>query len=63
MDIKYFYLNNQMKMDEYIMIQLSMIRQEFVEIYNLSGKSYDGYVYAKGNKGNEWNPPSSADST
>ena len=32
MDINYFYLNNQMDRDEYIMIQLSMIPQEFVEI-------------------------------
>ena len=31
MDIKDFFLNNQMDRDEYITIQLSMIPQEFVE--------------------------------
>ena len=31
MDVKYLYLNNQMDRDEYIMIQISMKPQEFVE--------------------------------
>ena len=31
MDVKYFFLNNQMDRAEYIMIQISMIQQEFVE--------------------------------
>ena len=31
MDVKYFHLKNQMDRDKYIMIQISMIPQEFVE--------------------------------
>ena len=31
-DVKDFYLNNQMDRDEYTIIQISMIPQEFVEI-------------------------------
>ena len=31
MNVKYFYLNNQMDRVEYIMIQISMIPQDFVE--------------------------------
>ena len=31
MDVKYFYLNNQMYRDKYILIHISMIPQEFVE--------------------------------
>ena len=46
MDVKYFYLNNNMDRDEYIMIQISMIQQEFVETYNLAEKSHNGYIYA-----------------
>ena len=33
--------------DEYIMIQLSMIPQEFVEKYNPAKKAYNGYIYAR----------------
>ena len=47
MDVKYFYLNNQMEREKYITIQISMIPQEFVEIYNLAEKSYNGYIYAR----------------
>ena len=47
MDVKYLYLNNQMDRDEYIMIQISMIPQEFVEKYNLAEKSHNGYIYAR----------------
>ena len=36
MEVKYFYLNNQMDRYEYIMIQISMIPQEFVDKYNLA---------------------------
>ena len=42
MDVKYFYLNDLMDRDEYIMIQISMIPQEFVEKYNLAEKSHNG---------------------
>ena len=42
MDVKDLYLNNQMDRDEYIMIQISMIPQEFVEKYTLAEKSHNG---------------------
>ena len=47
MDVKYFYLNNQMDRDEYIMIKISMMPQSFVEIYNLTEKSHNGYIYTR----------------
>ena len=47
MDVKQFYLNNQIDRDKYIMIQLSMILQEFVEKYNHVEKSHNGYIYAR----------------
>ena len=31
MDVKYFFLNNKMDKSEYIMIQISMIPQEFLD--------------------------------
>ena len=40
-----------MDRDKYIMIQLSMIPQEFVEIYNLAEKAHNGYIYASATKG------------
>ena len=61
MDVKDFYLNNQMDRDKYIMIQLSMIPQEFLEIYNITEKAHNGYIYAKGNKGNIRTPLSRTD--
>ena len=36
MDMKYFCLNNKMDGAEYIMIQISMIPQEFVDKYNIT---------------------------
>ena len=36
MYVKYFYLNNQIERSEYIMIQISIIPQEYVEIFNLT---------------------------
>ena len=56
MDVKYFYLNNKMDKDEYIMIQLSMIPQELVEKYNLVEKSHNGYIYARKTNG-RYGPP------
>ena len=38
MDVKYFYLNNQMNGSEYIMIQISMIPLEFMSKYNHNKK-------------------------
>ena len=35
MYVKYFYLNNMMDRSEYIMIQIAMILQEFVDKYNI----------------------------
>ena len=63
MNIKYLYLSNHMDRDEYIMIQLSMIPQEFVEIYNLAEKAHNGYIYASATKGIYGPPPSRTDST
>ena len=40
MDVKYFYLNNMIDREEYIMMHISMIPQEFVEKYNLKEKSH-----------------------
>ena len=51
MDVKYFYLNNHMDRDECIMMKISMIPQEFVEKYNLTEKSHNGYIYARVKKG------------
>ena len=33
------------------MIQISMIPQEFLDKYNLKGKSHNGYIFARVNKG------------
>ena len=51
MDVKYFYLNKHMDGAEYIMIQISMIPQEFVDKYNLKGKLHNGYIFVRVNKG------------
>ena len=51
MDVRDFYLSNQMDRDEYIMIQISMIPQDFVEKYNLAEKSHNGYIYTRVTKG------------
>ena len=40
-----------MDRDEYIMIQISMIPQEFVEKYNLTEKAHNEYIYARVTKG------------
>ena len=42
MDVKYFYLSNQMDRSEYIMIHILMIPQEFADKYNLTEKSHNG---------------------
>ena len=42
MDVKYFYLNNQMERYEYIIIHISMIQQEFLDKYNLTEKAHNG---------------------
>ena len=45
--VKYIYLNNQMDRAEYIMIQIYMIPQEFVEKYNLKVKVHNGYIFTR----------------
>ena len=51
MDVKDFYTSIQMDRDKYMMIQISMIPQEFVEKYNLAEKAHDEYIYARVTKG------------
>ena len=51
MEIQYFHLNNQIDRDEYIIIHISMIPQEFVDKYNITEKSHNGYIYARETKG------------
>ena len=50
-EMKYFYLNNMMDRAEYIMIQIAMIPQEFVDKYSLQEKLHNGYIYARVTKG------------
>ena len=40
-----------MDREEYIMIQIAIIPQEFVDKYNLQEKSHNGYIYARVTKG------------
>ena len=47
MDVKDFYLSNQMYREKYIMIQLSMIPQEFVENI-ISQKKHTMDTYMQG---------------
>ena len=47
MYVNYFYLNNQMERDEYIMIQISMIPQEFVK-NKISQKKHTMDTYLQG---------------
>ena len=51
MDVKYFYLKKHMDREEYIMICISMITQEFVEKCNLAEKAHSGYIHARVTKG------------
>ena len=47
MDTKYFYLNNMVDIEEYIVIYISMIPQKFVDKYNIKEKSNNGYIFAR----------------
>ena len=58
MDVKYFYLNKNIDRVEYIMIQISMIPQEFLDKYNLKGKAHNGYIFTLLTKGIYGLPPS-----
>ena len=46
MEVKYFYLNNNMDRSEYTMIQIYMIPQEFLDKYNIKEKLRNGYIFA-----------------
>ena len=47
MDVKYFYLNNRIDLEEYIMIHTSIIPEKFMTSYNLKGKVHNGYILAR----------------
>ena len=51
MDVKYFDLNNKIDRAEYIMMQISMIPQAFLENYNLRGKAHNEYISSRVTKG------------
>ena len=51
MDVKYFYLRNKTDRKKYVMTQIAMIPQEFVDKYNLQEKSQNRYIYARITKG------------
>ena len=51
MDVKAFYLNNQIGRAEYIMIHISMIPQEFLDIYNIIEKAHNKYISERVTKG------------
>ena len=51
MDVIDFYLKNMMDREKYIMIKISMIPQEYVDKYNLKGKSHIGYIFSRVTKG------------
>ena len=51
MDVKDFYLNNQIVRSEYILIQPSVIPQAFLDKYKLKYKVHNGYIFARVTKG------------
>ena len=51
MDIKDFYLNNELPRKEYIRIPLKLIPQEIIDKYNLMDFAVNGFVYAEVGKG------------
>ena len=46
MDVKYFYLKNKMDRAKFIIIQISMIPQEFMDKYILKEKAHNEYISA-----------------
>ena len=51
-DIKNFYLNMTMKLNEYMPIKLSDVPKEFIKKYKLAAKTTkEGYVYIQTFKG------------
>ena len=51
LDIKDFYLNNDLDRYEYIRIPIKLIPQAIIDQYALADKERDGYVYAEVRKG------------
>ena len=47
MDIKWFYVNKNMYKSEYIMMQIYMVPQKFVEKYNFKEKAHNKYILAR----------------
>ena len=45
MDVNFLNLNNHMNREEYIIIQISMIPQEFIDKYNLKDKVDNRYNF------------------
>ena len=45
MDVNYFYLNNHMDREDYILIQISKIPQEFLNVYNIKDKFHIVYIF------------------
>ena len=50
-DIKDFYLNNELPRKEYIRIAIKLIPEEIIELYNLRELEHNGFVYAEVSKG------------
>eukprot|EP00978_Attheya_sp_CCMP212_P022264 scaffold66181_cov26-Attheya_sp.AAC.1 len=50
-DVKDFYLNNDMEIYEYIRIPVEIIPEEFIRAYNLTPLIRNGFVYAEVQKG------------
>ena len=51
-DIKDFYLNMTMKLNDYMTIKLSDVPEEFIKQYKLAAKTIkEGYVYIQTFKG------------
>ena len=50
-DIKDFYLNNDLPSSEYIRIPMNIIPEDIIEQYNLRAYEHNGFVYARVDKG------------
>jgi hypothetical protein len=50
-DIKNFYLNTPLDRHKYMRMSIKLIPQEFIDMYNLTAKVKNGYVYNKIQKG------------
>ena len=50
-DVKNFYLNTPLDRYEYMRMPIKLIPQEFIDMYNLTAKVKNGYVYIEIQKG------------